>query len=290
MKILIFGSLGQLGQQLYQDLQSYGDVIGISRKDIDITHFDQCYSRLKEIHPDLIINCTAYTQVDRAENEETLADLVNHVFVGHLAQFAETFNVPLIHFSTDYVFDGKNYQPYRETDSTNPLNVYGKTKLAGEKAILRTESHHLIFRTSWVYGRYGQTNFVKTMLKLGHDREELRIVSDQIGTPTSTAEISHILQLIIPHIRDISKGVYHLSNSGVTSWYDFALNIFKLAKIFYYPLKVERVIPIFTDNYPTLATRPLYSVLSKQKLSQVLDYYPTHWVSSLEKMFSSVII
>ena len=189
----------------------------------------------------------------------------------------------MIHISTDYVFDGKTNHPYGENDSTNPLSVYGKTKLAGEEGIRSNCNNYLILRTAWVYGSFGKSNFVKTMLRLGAQKPELRVVADQIGSPTWAKDIAQIIAGLIPKTSRII-GTYHYTNSGVASWYDFAVAIFEEAKQLGFPLKIEQVIPITTSEYPTPATRPGYSVLNCGKISSLMESYPPHWRQSLREM------
>ena len=279
--ILIIGSTGQLGRELQQILPQ-GDAIALGRSQIDLTQPDNLRDTIAEIQPQLIINAAAYTAVDKAESEPELAKAINATAPGIIAETAQKLGTYLIHISTDYVFDGKQSHPYRETDKTNPIGIYGQTKLAGEQAIRLNCENHLILRTAWVYGSYGKSNFVKTMLKLGSQREEIRVVADQIGSPTWARDLAQAIATIIPQTPH--AGTYHYTNSGVASWYDFAQAIFEEASTMEYPLKIRQVIPITTTDYPTPAQRPAYSVLACEKISKLLPTIPTHWRQALRKM------
>ena len=205
---------------------------------------------------------------------------------GILAEECEKLGATLIHISTDYVFDGTKSSPYLETDPTNPLGVYGRSKLIGEEAIRQGSERYFIIRTAWVYGNGGKGNFVKTMLRLGKDREELRVVYDQVGSPTWTGDLAAAIVQMIPQAQPEKFGTYQYTNSGVCSWYDFAIAIFEEAKQLGFPLKVQRVVPITTPEYPTPAKRPAYSVLSPAKLSALLGNYPPHWRQGLRQMLA----
>ena len=283
MKILITGTNGQLGQELHQHLseKSYS-ITGLSREKLDLANPDNIRQVLQEIKPDLIINSGAYTAVDKAESEEEMAFAINGKAPGILAEEVKKIGGRLIHVSTDYVFDGNASQPYLESEETNPLGVYGKSKLAGEKAIQEVGGEYIILRTAWVYGVGGKGNFVKTMLRLGGEREEIRVVCDQIGSPTWTGDLAEAIGRLIE--LKWEPGIYHYTNSGVASWYDFSVAIFEEAKQRSFPIKVERVIPITTSEYPTPARRPAFSVLSSKKIAAVLGSHPPHWRQSLRKM------
>lgn len=293
--ILLIGNCGQLGKELQETLRPYGDIIAVGRTRVDLAQPETIRQVMAEVQPQLVINAAAYTAVDKAESEPELATAINAIAPAILAQEAQQLGATLIHISTDYVFDGRQSHPYRETDPTNPLSVYGQSKLAGEQAIRETcdrvvasrqENRHLILRTSWVYGIHGKSNFVKTMLKLGADREEIRVVADQIGSPTWTGNIAHVIAQMISS-SDIA-GTYHYTNSGVASWYDFAVAIFEEAHQLGFPLKVQRVIPITTADYPTPAKRPAYSVLSCEKISKVLETRLPHWREALRQMLAAL--
>ena len=286
--ILLIGCTGQLGQELQQTLAPYGDIIAVGRPTVDLAQPDTLRQLIGKLQPHLVINAAAYTAVDKAETEPELALAINATAPGILAQETQKQQAFLVHISTDYVFDGRQNRPYQETDPTNPLSVYGQTKLAGEQVIRENCEHHLILRTSWVYGTHGKSNFVKTMLRLGGDQEEIRVVADQIGSPTWTGDIASAITGLIPAFKDSDiDGTYHYTNSGVASWYDFAVAIFEEAHSLGFPLKVKRVVPITTADYPTPAQRPAYSVLSCAKISAVLELAP-HWRQSLRKMLAEL--
>lgn len=286
MKILLAGGSGQLAQELQPILLSSGQVIAVDRTRLDLSQPESICQAMAEIQPDLVVNAGAYTAVDKAESEPELAHAVNGVAPGIFAEECEKLGASLIHFSTDYVFDGSHGSAYLETDSTNPLGTYGKSKLAGEEAIRKAGDRHIIIRTAWVYGNGGKGNFVKTMLRLGKEREEIRVVADQIGSPTWTGDLAEAISQIIPLLGPESFGTYQYTNSGVCSWYDFAIAIFEEAAQLGLPLKVQRVIPITTAEYPTPAKRPAFSVLSTVKISALLGTYPPHWRQGLRKMLA----
>ncbi len=283
--ILLIGSNGQVGSYLVQTLAKIGNIIPIARKDVDLTEPESLRKVIREHLPQIIINAAAYTAVDKAQSEPKLADAINGVAPAVMAEEAEKLGAYLIHISTDYVFDGSNSRPYSETDATNPVSIYGTSKLTGEQAIQENCTCYLILRTAWVYGSLGKSNFVKTMLRLGREKQEIRVVADQIGTPTSALDIANAIASLVPLIQsDISRlsGIYHYTNSGAASWYDFAHAIFEEAQILGFPLKIQQVIPITTPEYPTPAIRPAYSVLACQKISAVLGTYPPYWRQSLK--------
>ncbi|MEG4529621.1 dTDP-4-dehydrorhamnose reductase [Microcoleus sp. D2_18a_D3] len=286
MKILLAGGSGQLAQELQPILLSSGEVIAVDRTRLDLSQPESIRQAMAEIQPDLVVNAGAYTAVDKAESEPELANAVNGIAPGIIAEECEKLGASLIHFSTDYVFDGSHGSAYLETDSTNPLGTYGKSKLAGEEAIRKAGNRHIIIRTAWVYGNGGKGNFVKTMLRLGKDREEIRVVADQIGSPTWTGDLAEAISQIIPLLGPESFGTYQYTNSGVCSWYDFAIAIFEEAAQLGFPLKVQRVIPITTAEYPTPAKRPAFSVLSTVKISALLGTYPPHWRQGLRQMLA----
>ncbi len=281
--ILLIGCNGQVGTQLKKTLQPYSNLIPVARPIVELAQPETIKDLIKEHQPEIIVNAAAYTSVDKAESEPELANTVNAIASKVLAQEAEKLRASLIHISTDYVFDGKTSCPYQENDSTNPLSVYGKTKLAAEQAIRSNCSNHIILRTAWVYGTGGKSNFVKTMLRLGAEKTELKIVADQIGSPTRAKDIAQTIALLISQ-NPCKSCTYHYTNSGVASWYDFAVAIFEEARLLDFPLKIERVIPITTSEYPTPATRPKYSVLNCVKISSRLAFYPPHWRQSLREM------
>lgn len=278
MNIAILGADGQLGQALQKKfLQSEQthQLLALGRKKFDLSLPISSQSQiLKDFKPNYIVNCAAYTQVDKAESEPELAMLVNGSSLKALSELSNQINSHLIHISTDFVFDGTKNTPYKETDHCNPLSIYGKSKLVGEELIQEFCESSTIFRTSWVYS-HSHPCFLNTMLRLAQEREELKVVCDQIGTPTSVQSLSDFIKTYIDQKPEITNEIYHYSNSGVASWYDFAHAIFKAYKV------DTRLIPISTNEYPTPAKRPSYSVLSKQKISN-LGFKTTHWVDALE--------
>ena len=288
--ILLIGSNGQLGKELQQILPYYGDIISVERPTVDLAQPDTLRNVIRSKQPQIIINAAAYTAVDKAESEPELATAINAIAPLIIAQESQKLGAFLIHISTDYVFDGNWYRPYQETDATNPLSIYGKTKLAGEEAIQETCVHHLILRTAWVYGTYGKSNFVKTMLRLGAERQEIRVVADQIGSPTWAQDIATVIAQLIPQLTPEVSGRCHYTNSGIASWYDFAVAIFEEAQQLGFPLKVERIVPITTAEYPTPARRPAYSVLACEKISAILETHPPHWRQRLRQMLRDLKI
>ena len=282
--ILLLGSNGQVGDEIEKILSPKHKIIPLSRPEIDLSQPDNLRQIIREIQPQIIINAAAYTAVDKAETEPELATAINATAPQIIAEESQKLGSFLIHFSTDYVFDGQQTHPYQETDKTNPLGVYGQTKRAGEIAIEQTHPHHIILRTAWVYGVYGRGNFVKTMLRLGKERSEIGVVTDQIGSPTWARDIAEVIAQIIPQLTPEIAGTYHYTNSGVISWYDFAVAIFEEAQLLGFPITPPKVIPITTAEYPTLARRPAYPVLACGKISQVLGTYPPHWRQRLRLM------
>lgn len=284
-RILLTGADGQLGQELQQTLMPLGEVIALTRQELDLSQGEHIRQLVQQIRPNLIVNSAAYTAVDKAESEVDLAQAVNGMAPTIMAEEAEKIGALLLQVSTDYVFDGQKNTPYLETDPTHPLSSYGKSKLAGEVGIQQVTDNYLILRTAWVYDVYGKGNFVKTMLRLGQDREELRVVADQVGSPSWAKDIADAIAQLL---QSETTGIYHFTNSGVVSWYDFAIAIFEEAGALGFPLKVQRVIPITTADYPTPAIRPAYSVLSGKKITETLGDYPPYWRDSLRKMLKEL--
>ncbi|EPF17479.1 MAG: dTDP-4-dehydrorhamnose reductase [Microcystis aeruginosa Ma_MB_F_20061100_S19] len=286
-KVLLIGAKGQVGQELQVTLPYLGEVISIGREELDLTNSEKISQLIREIHPDYLVNAAAYTAVDKAEIEPDLAYSINAIAPKIMAESAEKIKAKFLHISTDYVFDGRKNTPYLETDLTNPLGVYGQSKLRGEEEIKTVNSQAIILRTAWVYGSYGKSNFVKTMLRLGKEREELKVVVDQVGSPTWAKDIATAITHLLINV-DNPPGIYNFTNSGVASWFDLTKAIFEEAKISGIPLKIQRVIPITTAEYPTPAVRPAYSVLSGQKISQQLGYIPPYWRDSLKAMLNQL--
>jgi dTDP-4-dehydrorhamnose reductase len=291
-QIVLLGAEGQVGKELQQTLASVGEVTTFNRLGLDLSDSSQVQQRMSALRPNVIVNAAAYTAVDRAEQEPDLAHQINGTAPTLLAQAAEALGATLVHISTDYVFDGNSSSPYLESDPTRPISVYGQSKLQGETGIRQSCDRHLIIRTAWVYGVEGKGNFVKTMLRLGAEQTELRVVADQIGTPTWSRDIAQaIADLILqidPQIDASLFGTYHYTNSGVASWYDLAIAIFTEAKRLGFPLQVERVVPITTADYPLPAQRPAYSVLNTQKITGRLGSPPPHWQQSLNQMLQDL--
>ena len=288
--VLLLGCQGQLGTELQAKLAPWGEVIAVGRETFDLARPESIRQLMQTVKPQIAINAAAYTAVDRAESEPELARAVNAIAPGILAEETKRSGATLIHISTDYVFDGSQSHPYLETDATRPLGVYGQSKRAGEVAVQTACDRYIILRTAWVYGVHGKGNFVKTMLRLGAEREEIRVVADQVGSPTWTQDIADaIAQLVAKGMPDephsiLKSGIYHYTSSGVASWYDFAVAIFEEVRSLGMPLKVKRIFPITTADYPTPARRPAYSVLSCAKISAVLGGPPPHWRQGLRQM------
>ena len=296
MRILVTGKNGQLGQSINKLINieaknkynlNSNEFIFVGREELDLSSkssIDNYFNNNNMF--DVIINCAAYTAVDKAEEEQNLADQVNHLAVEQLARIANQQEAKLIHISTDYVFDGESDDPYTETEKTNPINVYGKTKLAGEKALQEVmPTNAIIIRTSWVYSEYGN-NFVNTMLRLGKEKNEINVVSDQIGSPTYATDLAKAILTIINNKNYLKKQqsteVYHYSNNGEISWFDFAKDIFSLKKI------ECRVSPITTDQYKTLARRPKCSALDNKKIEKEFSIKSKYWKYSLRDCLSRI--
>jgi dTDP-4-dehydrorhamnose reductase len=287
-KILLIGITGQVGQELSQILPTIGEVTQVGRQELDLSQPEAIQENIAQIKPDVIVNAAAYTAVDKSESELDLAMAINATAPKAIALAAQDIGAKVLHISTDYVFNGQNHTPYLESDPTDPLGVYGKSKLLGEIAVRENCDRHIILRTAWVYGSRGHGNFVKTMLRLGQDREELKVVADQIGSPSWSYDIAlAITQLLSKSAADEGiNGIYHFTNSGVASWYDLAVATFAEAKQLGFPLKIKQVIPITTAEFPTPTQRPAYSVLSKAKITETLGIHPPYWRDSLSKMLT----
>lgn len=281
MKILLLGSNGQLGRELERQLSSVGSVASFPRSALDITNHRAVRDAALAIHPNIIVNAAAYTAVDKAETDAERANSVNAEAVANLAQIAQKEGAWLIHYSTDYVFDGNKPTPYIETDAPNPINVYGASKLAGETAIAAADCQHLIFRTSWVIGKDGN-NFAKAILRLAAERNSLKVISDQRGVPTPPSLISTITIDAIRAIKEDKawpQGIYHLAPQGVSSWHEIAKTLIVCAEQQRVRLntQVADIQAITTAEYPTAAKRPLNSQLDTSKLRAQLSFDLPHW-------------
>lgn len=276
MKILLTGSNGQLGRELAPMLERLwpGGVECADIDTLDITDAGAVEAAVERLRPTHIVNCAAFTAVDRAESEPELCHRVNALATANLADAARRHGAKMVHVSTDYVFDGTACRPYRETDTTSPLGVYGRTKREGEQMLLERCPDAVIVRTAWLYSPHGN-NFVKTMLRLGREREELGVVTDQIGTPTSATDLARAITEILK-APEWHPGIYHFTDEGVASWYDFTVAIHRLAGI-----TGCRVRPIMTADYPTPARRPHYSVLDKSLIKSTFGIEIPHWLTSL---------
>ncbi len=291
MRILVTGGAGQVGWELRRTLAIFGEVVAPPRDILDLASVDSIIGAVRGLRPDLIANAAAYTAVDKAESEPELAMKVNGDAPRILAEEAARLGAALIHYSTDYVFDGRKPDAYREGDKTAPVNVYGSTKLEGENGVIASGAAHLIFRTSWVYGPRGR-NFLLTMLKLGRERKELKVVDDQLGAPTSARLIAEATAGALGSVSsggkpDIDRfrefgGVFHMTAAGQTTWYGFAQAILAGRE------GVAKVLPIPTSDYPTPARRPRNSVLDNSKLQKQFGFSPPDWKSGLDLCLEEV--
>lgn len=276
-RILITGANGQLGNALRLELAGDPniDAVYTDVEDLDITNAEAVENFLRDNAIEMMVNCAAYTAVDRAESDELRAAAINTEAVGIIGQAAGRLGIRVIHISTDYVFSGESYRPYEERDEPFPQSIYGRTKLEGEGLLTSFCKDAVIIRTAWLYSEFGN-NFVKTMLRLAGEREELGVVSDQIGTPTYAGDLAAAIHAVI-RSDEWKPGIYHFTDEGVASWYDFAKSIFEIAG------KDIRVKPLLTSEYPTAARRPMYSVLSKNKIKRTYNIEIPYWRESLEK-------
>jgi dTDP-4-dehydrorhamnose reductase len=304
LKILLTGKNGQVGRELRVSLQPLGEVTALDSQQLDLTKPDEIRRAIRAVGPGLIVNAAAYTAVDQAESDEATARAVNADAPGLMGEEARKIGAALVHYSTDYVFDGSKTTPYLENDPTNPINAYGRTKLAGERAVQESGVPHLIFRTAWVYGREGK-NFLRTILRLATQREELQIVRDQIGAPTSSPEIAFATTQVLSQIyADKSgslslsavSGIYHMTAAGETNWCEFAKAILEQAANHVQsawlttvtterPLITRSVVPITTAEYPTPASRPAYSILSNARLAKTFRIRLRDWRTQLNSIF-----
>ena len=286
-RILLLGAGGQLGQEINKDLSKNHDILSLTKKECDITNYSFLEEKIKLFKPKVIINTAAYTNVDDAENNESLADNINHLAVNKLARLSKDYKVVLIHFSTDYIFNHKINEPINEDEKEDPINVYGLTKYLGEKSIIRNMEDFYILRISWVYGKYGK-NFPKTILKLAKNKKELNIVDDQIGSPTPTSLISSVInKLLVLHFKGENYfGIYNLSPNGSCSWYEignFILGHVKDKKNF----KLKTINKISSKEFKSLAKRPKYSYLDNSKIQKVLNVNIHDWKYYLKDFIES---
>lgn len=282
--VLVTGANGQLGNSIRSLAEGYPQFDFLFT---DVDSLDICdavavteYAVSHQIH--YIVNCAAYTAVDKAEDDEALCLRINRDAVRNLGEAARAVGAKVVHVSTDYVFDGTNCRPYTESDPTCPVSVYGRTKLAGEDTLLDVCPDSVIIRTAWLYSEYGN-NFVKTMLRLGSEREEIRVVFDQVGTPTYAGDLAYAILSVLVHAEEgaFIPGVYHFSNEGVCSWYDFTVKIMQLAGL------PAHILPIESKEYPAKAVRPHFSVLNKAKIKAVYAISIPHWEASLQKCITT---
>lgn len=281
-RLLVAGKTGQVGNDLGKTMPAGTLISALGHHELDITSQEQVSSFIETNKPDVIINCAAYTAVDKAESEQDKAYATNAAGVGYLAEAARDISARFIHFSTDFVFDGRKSSPYQPQDPINPLSVYGKSKAEGERLILETyPAGSIIIRTSWVYSSTGN-NFVKTMLRLMRERDELRVVMDQTGSPTWSQNLARTVWVMV--MNNAPAGIYHWSDSGTASWYDFAVAIYEEARSIGLLEKKVKITPIPTSQYPTPATRPAFSVMDTSATRELKGVEQEHWRSALRKM------
>lgn len=296
MKILLFGKNGQVGWELQRSLAPLGELIALDRHSTelcgDLSDLKGLAATVQSVQPDVIVNAAAYTAVDKAESEPELARLLNAQAPGILAQEAAKLGALLVHYSTDYVFDGSGTRPWTEVDSPAPLSVYGKTKLEGEQLIQAAESNHLIFRTSWVYAARGN-NFAKTMLRLAQERERLTVINDQFGAPTGADLLADVTAHAISHLLQPPKDarLYHLAAAGETTWHSYANYVLAQAQLVQPALKIiaKLIDPIPTSAFPTPASRPCNSRLDTTKFKAVFGLDLPHWHSGVSRMLSEIL-
>jgi dTDP-4-dehydrorhamnose reductase len=295
MKILLLGKNGQVGWELQRSLAPLGELIALDRHQADglngdLSNPEALRATIRQVQPDVIVNAAAYTAVDKAESETELADRVNGIAAGVMAEEAAASGAWLVHYSTDYVFNGQGTAAWRETDAVAPVNHYGSSKLAGERAITASGCKHLIFRTSWVYGARGN-NFAKTMLRLATDRETLSVVADQIGAPTGADLIADVTAQALRQALQQPElaGLYHLAAAGEVSWHGYASEVIAFAKANGELLAVKAIEPVETTSYPTPAHRPLNSRLNTQKLRATFSLHLPDWQSGVTRMLREIL-
>ena len=293
MKILILGSKGQLGIELKNSLEDLGELLNLSKDELDITDKDKVVQVLSDFQPNFVINAGAFTNVEEAENNAEIAFKVNGEAIGFIAKEVFSRKIKLIHFSTDYVFDGLKIGKYTEEDSTNPINVYGHSKLLGEQLIKQSQCHYYIFRTTWVVSKNGK-NFAKTILNLIKNKSEIKVIKDQIGVPTSTELISKVIKNLITSSLDDQaweKGIYNLTPIGNSSWFDVARYICQIAieNNLKLSLNIDGILPILSRNYPSKVKRPLNSLLDISKVNKMIDFDLPKWEDDLYKVVIKLI-
>lgn len=293
MKLVILGSKGQLGNKLLEVLKKYHETFAFSREDLDITDHSKIFQTIKAINPNIIINSTAFTAVDKAESDKDSALLINSLAVENLAKISKMFNIFLIHYSTDYVFDGKKNGCYLESDPTNPLNMYGLSKLQGEESITRIHDKFYIFRLTWLIGSYGN-NFAKTIIQLALKNEELKIINDQFGVPTTTTLVADVTKDLIHKIKINHPwpfGIYHLTPDGSTTWYEMAKELMTIAtKEHRFKFKLNKMIPISSREYKTVAARPTNSILCNQKIKKFFSFSIPIWKTSFNAIANDILV
>jgi dTDP-4-dehydrorhamnose reductase len=291
MKLLLTGSKGQLGQEVQKAGINAGlEIVSMDLPEIDITDYEKLDRIFSELKPSIVINGAAYTAVDLAETQKNICYAANVDGPANLTRLCGKNNVRLIHISTDYVFDGNGNIPYRENDPVSPVNVYGHSKAEGEKAVLKGPGEHIIIRTSWLYGRFGN-NFVKTMLHLGAEKKSIRVVNDQYGCPTCAYDLAEVIIVIAQRLledKPTNSGIYHYCGNGITTWYEFAMAIFQIAGELGLS-NVPLVIPIATSQFPTAAKRPLYTALDCSAIKKSFGVKLKPWKQSLQKTIHQII-
>jgi dTDP-4-dehydrorhamnose reductase len=293
MKILLLGKNGQVGWELQRSLAPLGEVLALDRNSTshcgDLSNLEGLAETVRVFRPQVVINAAAYTAVDKAESDQTTAHVVNAMAPEVLSRACAAIDALLVHYSTDYVFDGSGQSPWIETDSTGPLNVYGRSKLAGEQGIAKQGARHVIFRTSWVYGTEGG-NFAKTMLRLAQEREKMAVINDQFGAPTGAALLADITALSLQKSQALS-GIYHLAAAGETTWHAYAEYVLQSAKQFKPDIEytVKEVAAVPTSEFPTPAQRPLNSRLNCSKLQQALQCQLPDWQKGVDTMLSKIL-
>jgi dTDP-4-dehydrorhamnose reductase len=298
-RILLTGATGQVGAELAETLAPLGEVVAPGRGEMDLANAASVREMVRGVRPRWIVNAGAYTSVDKAESEPELAYAINADAVKAIGEEAKRLNAGVIHFSTDYVFDGLSNEPYRETDATRPVSVYGASKLAGESALAKSGARHLIFRTSWVYGARGK-NFLLTILKLARERERLRVVADQHGAPTWSRDLARMVAAVIGQCEAAARGreltevlagvegVYHAAGSGETTWYEFAAEAVRLERERTPGTRFAEVEAIATAEYPTAARRPANSMMNCERLAKRFGWKMMDWKDSLQKVLAEI--